>query len=160
MVGLPHETRADIMETVELLARIQPGRFRWSLFFPFVGTKAYSIAERSGQIDFEKMRHLDNFTDETCMVLGDGVDLLVDKVKTMFCTFVNGYANIDKKYSELVKLVEEADEKTWQQEKDRFLKREDEINKEADEKGKTHYAVKYNPFMGVRSDWEDDSIPA
>ncbi|MBP6942117.1 MAG: B12-binding domain-containing radical SAM protein [Syntrophorhabdaceae bacterium] len=160
MVGLPHETRADIMETVDLLARIQPGRFRWSLFFPFVGTKAYSIAERSGQIDFEKMRHLDNFTDETCMVLGDGVDLLVDKVKTMFCTFVNGYANIDKKYSELVKLVEEADEKTWQQEKDRFLKREDEINKEADEKGKAHYAVKYNPFMGVRSDWEDDSISA
>jgi len=47
-----------------------------------------------------------------------------------------------------------------QKEKDRFLKNEDEINKEMDEKGKTHYEVKYNPFMGVRSDWKDDSLSA
>jgi hypothetical protein len=129
------------------------------LFFPFVGTRAYSIAEQSGQIDFEKMCHLDNFTDETCMLLGRDVDLLVDKVKTMFCTFVNGYANIDEKYTELVRLVEEANEKIWQQEKDRFREREDVINREADKENKRHYTVKYNPFMGVRSDWTDDSLP-
>lgn len=160
MIGLPYETKVDIMNTVKLLAMIRPGRFRWSLFFPFVGTKAYSIAEQSGQVDLEKMLHLDNFTDETCMVLGDDVDLLVDKVKTMFCTFVNGYANIDEKYVELVRTVEEADEKTWKQKKDHYLQKENEANEKADRESKTHYAVKYNPFMGVRSDWEDDSISA
>ncbi|HVN96843.1 MAG TPA: radical SAM protein, partial [Syntrophorhabdaceae bacterium] len=120
MVGLPRETVADIKETVELLARIKPGRFRWSLFFPFVGTKAYEIAEKAGQIDFAKMNELDNFTDETCMMLGEEVDLYVDKVKTLLCAFVNGYADIDgeKKYRDVVERIEALDRKTWRKEKE------------------------------------------
>jgi radical SAM superfamily enzyme YgiQ (UPF0313 family) len=69
MLGLPHETIGDIRETVDLIAAIKPGRFRWSLFFPFVGTKAYNIALSSGQVDLKEMGRLDNFTDETCMRL-------------------------------------------------------------------------------------------
>jgi tRNA A37 methylthiotransferase MiaB len=162
MMGLPHETIPDIRETVELLARIQPGRFRWSLFFPFVGTKAYEIAEKSGQIAFEKMKRLDNFTDETCMVLGSEVDLYVDKVKTLLCVFVNGYADIDGEhaYLDLVKKIEALDAKSWHRGKEGLLKEADALDKKMEEKGKLHYTVKYNPFMGVRSDWTDDSISA
>jgi radical SAM superfamily enzyme YgiQ (UPF0313 family) len=162
MMGLPHETIADVKETIELLARIKPGRFRWSLFFPFVGTKAYEIAVKSGQINLEKMKQLDNFTDETCMVLGDETDLYVDKVKTMLCTFVNGYADIDEehKYLELVKKIESLDEKSWHKGKERLQKEVEALDKNMEEKGKLHYTVKYNPFMGVRSDWTDDSISA
>lgn len=162
MIGLPNETIDDIKATVELLARIQPGRFRWSLFFPFVGTKAYELAERAGEIDFDKMKKLDNFTDETCMVLGEETDLYVDKVKTMLCTFVNGYGNLDgeEKYLELIKKVEDLDTRSWHREKDRFLKEADALDREMEEKGKLHYTVKFNPFMGVRSDWTDDSISA
>jgi anaerobic magnesium-protoporphyrin IX monomethyl ester cyclase len=162
MMGLPHETIVDIQDTVKLLAKVLPGRFRWSLFFPFVGTKAYEIAEKSGQIDFEKMRKLDNFTDETCMVLGDDIDLYVDKVKTFLCAFVNGYADIDgeQKYLELVKHIESLDKKAWQREKKALREEIDKLDKIMEEKGKLHYTVKYNPFMGVRSDWKDDSISA
>jgi anaerobic magnesium-protoporphyrin IX monomethyl ester cyclase len=162
MMGLPHETTADIKETVELLARIKPGRFRWSLFFPFVGTKAYEIAEKSGQINFDKMKKLDNFTDETCMVLGDETDLYVDKVKTMLCTFVNGYADIDgeHEYLDLVKKIEGLDAKSWHREKMRLQKEVEALDKKMEEKRKLHYTVKYNPFMGVRSDWTDNSISA
>jgi len=162
MVGLPHETIADIRETIELLARIKPGRFRWSLFFPFVGTKAYEIAEKSGQIDFEKMKELDNFTDETCMVLGSDTDLYVDKVKTLLCAFVNGYADIDgeQKYLELVRRIEGLDEKSWRGEKGNLIKEVAILDKKMEEKEKLHYTVKYNPFMGVRSDWTDNSISA
>jgi radical SAM superfamily enzyme YgiQ (UPF0313 family) len=162
MMGLPHETIPDIRETVELLARIQPGRFRWSLFFPFVGTKAYEIAEKSGQIAFEKMKLLDNFTDETCMVLGSEVDLYVDKVKTLLCVFVNGYADIDGEhaYLDLVKKIEALDAKSWHRGKEAILKEADALDKKMEEKGKLHYTVKYNPFMGVRNDWTDDSISA
>ena len=41
MIGLPGEEKADVMETIRLLSRVRPGRFRWTLFFPFIGTKAY-----------------------------------------------------------------------------------------------------------------------
>ena len=55
MIGLPGETRADVMATIQLMADAIPGRYRWSFFFPFPGTKAYEISEQGDYIDFEKM---------------------------------------------------------------------------------------------------------
>jgi anaerobic magnesium-protoporphyrin IX monomethyl ester cyclase len=160
MVGLPDEKKEDIMETVRLLAKIKPGRFRWSLFFPFIGTRAYDIAKASGTIDFEKMGSLDNFTDETCMHLGPEEDLLIDKLKTLFCLFINGYAGIDggEGYARLLREVEDADRAAWQLRKKKFAERLKALDKEMEDRGKLHYAVKYNRFMGVRSDWQDNSL--
>ena len=162
MVGLPHEEKADMMETMNLLARIQPGRIRWSLFFPFIGTKAYDIAKDANQIDFEKMDLLDNFTDETCMILGEEADLFVNKLKAMFCTFLNGYADMDgqQKYARLIRDVESATAEQWHENKELFLQRMNELDREMENKEKCFYTVKYNSFMGVRSDWKDDSISA
>ena len=113
-------------------------------------------------IDFYKMRALDNFTDETCMMLKEDVKLLVDKLKSMFCLFINGFANMDGKhrYWELLKIVEAAADDTWLENKKLFIKQSNMLDKEMEEKGVIHYTVKYNPFMGVRSDWKDDSISA
>ncbi len=162
MVGLPHETREDMLETVDLLARIQPGRFRWSLFFPFVGTKAYEIAQKGGFIDFEKMKSLDNFTDETCIQMGPELDLLVDKLKSLFCLYVNAHAELDGDglYKEVLKEVEAAGPEVWQERKADFHERVKAVDKEMEKRGKYYYTVKYNSFMGVRSDWKDDSLSA
>jgi anaerobic magnesium-protoporphyrin IX monomethyl ester cyclase len=162
MVGLPYEAEEEMLETVKLLARIQPGRFRWTLFFPFIGTKAYDIAEKAGMIDFAKMSDLDNFTDETCMILGDGPNLLADKLKTFFCLFVNGYGNVDGKgkYLALVKKVESLTRDEWAKEKDSIAAEIQALDAAMTESGVPHYCVKYNPFMGVRSDWTDDSLSA
>ena len=160
MIGLPGEQEADMMETVELLARIRPGRFRWTLFFPFIGTKAYEIADKAGMIDHDKLKALDNFTDETCMKLGEQVDLLADKLKTLFCLFVNGYADMDGEgqYLELARRVESLTREEWHREKDEIIASLQAIDDAMERKGVTHYRVKYNPFMGVRSDWADDSL--
>ncbi len=160
MIGLPHEKKEDMLETVKLLARIKPGRFRWSLFFPFIGTRAYDIAKEANQIDFKKIQELDNFTDDTCMDLGEEENLLVDKIKSQFCLFVNGYGNMDgkEKYLSLIKKIENMDRALWGREKEKIKAYVYEIDKEMKEKGLLYYTVKYNPFMGVRSDWEDDSL--
>lgn len=160
MIGLPYEKRQDILETIKLLARIKPGRFRWSLFFPFIGTRAYDIAKEANQIDFKKMNELDNFTDNTCMDLGEEENLLIDKIKNLFCLFVNGYGNMDGegKYFSLIKALENMDSVSWNKEKERIKILADEIDREMTKKGLLHYTVRYNPFMGVRNDWEDDSL--
>jgi anaerobic magnesium-protoporphyrin IX monomethyl ester cyclase len=162
MIGLPCETKDDIMATVTLLSRIKPGRFRWSLFFPYVGTEAYDIAKARGSIDFEKMKRLDNFTDETCMDLGEEANLLVDKVQHHFCTFVNRYADLetDAQYRELVDRIEATERAGWEEEKKSFAAEIARMDRQAAEQGKLHYTVKFNRFMGVRSDWEDDSLSA
>ncbi|MCS7280054.1 MAG: B12-binding domain-containing radical SAM protein [Desulfobacterota bacterium] len=160
MLGLPHETVSDLLETVKLLAKIKPGRMRWSLFFPFVGTEAYKIAKENNMIDFEKMVELDNFTDGTCMRLGDEVDLLIEKLKTFFCAFVNAHANADTegKYMNVIEEIMEASKEEFELKKEEFLRLLETIDSETEKKGRIFYKVKYNPFMGVRSDWKDDSL--
>jgi anaerobic magnesium-protoporphyrin IX monomethyl ester cyclase len=162
MIGLPCESKDDSMATIKLLARIKPGRFRWSLFFPYVGTEAYEIAKAKGAIDFEKMKTLDNFTDETCMDLGEEVNLLVDKVQNYFCTFVNGYGNMAGRegYRELVDRIEAAERSGWEAEKKGFAAEIAEMDRQVAGRGELHYTVKFNRFMGVRSDWKDDSLSA
>jgi len=159
MIGLPGEEKADVMETIRLLSRVRPGRFRWSLFFPFIGTKAYEIAAGAGAIDLRKMAALDNFTDETCMDLGEEVNLLVSKVKDTFCAFVNGYAAIPE-YEGIVSEIESLGGKAWGREKEAVLRKIEQIDGDMAKAGKLHYRVRYNRFMGVRSDWEDDHISA
>ncbi len=116
MIGLPGEEKEDVQDTLRLLSKLQPGRFRWTLFFPFVGTRAFEIAESAGAIDFGRMADLDNFTDETCMDLGEDVNLYVKKVKDCFCAFVNGYAQIPE-YGRIVSRIESMGPEGWQADK-------------------------------------------
>lgn len=162
MIGLPCEEKQDLMETVRLLAAVRPGRFRWSLFFPFIGTRAYEIAEQQKAIDFERWKALDNFTDETCMDLGPEVNLLVDKVKDCLCAFINGYSGDTglAGYRTLVEKIETLDGDGWQNAKEGLLEQISVLDGAMREKGTTFYSVKYNRFMGVRSDWKDDSLSA
>jgi radical SAM superfamily enzyme YgiQ (UPF0313 family) len=159
MIGLPGEEKEDVMETITLLSRVWPGRFRWTLFFPFIGTKAYEIAQNTGAIDFEKLTRLDNFTDETCMNLGDETNLLVDKAKDLLCTFVNGYGGLPE-YAQIVAEIESLDEAAWRRRKGEIVARVNEIDRQIRAHSGVHYEVRYNRFMGVRSDWEDDHISA
>ncbi len=162
MLGLPYEEVFDLLETVKLIARIKPGRMRWSLFFPFVGTEAYRIAKEANMIDFEKMRELDNFTDGTCMRLGESVDLLVEKLRSFFCAFVNGYANVDGegKYMAIVREIMGLSREDYEKKKESIQKILSEIDKEMEERCALFYTTRYNPFMGVRSDWKDNSLSA
>ncbi|MDP7573342.1 MAG: radical SAM protein, partial [Myxococcota bacterium] len=50
MVGLPSETHAERLETVDVLAEARPGRFRTSFFFPFPGTAGYDLAISGGHV--------------------------------------------------------------------------------------------------------------
>ena len=159
MIGLPGEEKEDVQATVRLLASLQPGRFRWTLFFPFVGTRAYELAQSRGAIDFARMADLDNFTDETCMDLGPDVNLYVKKVKDYFCAFVNGCAG-ESDYARIVSEIESAPPGAWEAQHPDFARDISEADQRARTAGQRHYEVRYNRFMGVRSDWEDDNIPA
>ncbi len=159
MIGLPGEQKEDVLETVRLLSRMEPGRFRWTLFFPFIGTRAFEIAKEAGAIDFARMACLDNFTDETCMDLGADVNLYVKKVKDFFCAFVNGYASVPE-YERIVSELESMDAGAYREQMAAIASRIDDADKTSRTSGRQHYEVRYNRFMGVRSDWEDDHISA
>ncbi len=155
MIGLPDETREDVMATIELTARARPGRFRWSFFFPFPGTRAYELSAQSGYIDFEKMNAMENFTDASCLKFGPKQDLFLKKVGQVMPWFVNARTTLPvadyyrRKVDEILAL----DEQSWTARMP-YLEDEDrEISARFVRQGLSHYAIKYNRFMGVISDY-------
>ncbi len=157
MIGLPDEGRADLFATIDLLATIQPGRFRWSIFFPYTGTVAYEIAKEKGLIDFERMETLSNFTEESCLDFGDSHNLLIDKLAVAFPWFVNERTGLPSSsvYRGLVSEIEQMDRGTWERVRGTIRSTDTVISAFLNKAGRQHYAIKYNEFMGVRSDWFD-----
>jgi anaerobic magnesium-protoporphyrin IX monomethyl ester cyclase len=157
MIGLPGENKTDLFATIDLLADIKPGRFRWSVFFPYQGTVAYKIAEEKGLIDLEKMRSLSNFTDESCLDFGETHNLLLDKLAVAFPWFVNARTDlpVSSLYRELTTEIERMDQETWERVRGTIHTTDREISAFLTKAGKIHYAIRYNDFMGVRNDWRD-----
>ena len=155
MIGLPDETHADVMATIRLMAKAKPGRYRWSFFFPFPGTKAYELSEKGNFIDHEKMAQMENFTDGSCLNFGREHNLIFKKVGRAMPWFVNAESNLvvadfyRKKVEEILAL----DEKSWEERTATIEQEDNEISKKFVSQGLSHYAIKYNRFMGVISDY-------
>jgi radical SAM superfamily enzyme YgiQ (UPF0313 family) len=155
MIGLPDETYEDVMATIRLMAQARPGRYRWSFFFPFPGTKAYELSVKGNYIDFEKMAAMENFTDASCLHFGPDHDLFLRKVGRVMPWFVNAYSDLPvadfyrRKLEEILAL----DEKSWQTRAPLLEQEDQEISADFVRQGLSHYAIKYNRFMGVISDY-------
>jgi len=155
MIGLPDETREDVMATIRLMAKAKPGRYRWSFFFPFPGTKAYEITAKLGYIDYDKMAHMANFTESSCLDFGEKHNLFLKKVGCVMPWFVNAYSDLPiadfyrKKVDEILPL----DSPSWEKRMSDIYEEDEEISENFVKRGISHYAIKYNPFMGVISDY-------
>jgi len=155
MFGLPTETREEVLETLELCARVKMGRFRWALFFPFPGTAGYTIAKEKNLIDFEKMSQLGNYFDGTCLRFGAEHDLWLDKVGKVAHWWVNALSDgpSARLYQGLVEEIEALDRDEWEERKRTIREEDREISEELLEKGLPHYSIRYSHVMAVHSDF-------
>ena len=155
MIALPGETEDDITATIKLMAESLPGRFRWSFFFPFPGTRAYELSHKANMIDHAKMAQMDNFTDASCLDFGDPQNLFLKKVGRALPWFVNAYSQLPVAdvYRAKVEHIMQMDAATWARESDQIMAEDQALSKHFVQEGLSHYAIKYNRFMGVISDY-------
>jgi len=155
IIGFPHEGREDVLDTVRLLGQARPGRFRWTYFFPFPGTRAHQISLDGGYIDREKMETLKNFTDESCLEFGAEHNFLLRKIGRIMPWFVNAWSDLPVAdfYRTRVEDILAMDETQWQQTADGLSEQDAQYSRRFCEQGLSHYAIKYNRFMGVISDY-------
>ncbi len=155
IIGFPHEGREDVFETIKLMAAAKPGRFRWTYFFPFPATKAHKISLDGGYINFDKMKGMKNFTDESCLEFGPEQNLLLKKIGRIMPWFVNAYSDlaVAEFYAEKVKKILAMDEDQWNGAAPNLLREDSRYSQYHCERGLSHYAIKYNPFMGIISDY-------
>ncbi len=159
MVGLPYETHAERWETVDLLAQSGIGRYRTSLFFPFPGTESYRLSVEGGFITPATEITLTNFTDSSCLNFGEEENLFIDKLATCMPWFVNSRMDRFRKapaaarYQPLVRDVLAMDAAAWALFKPQVRRIDEEYARAASRAEELHYAIRYNAFMGVRSDY-------
>ncbi|MBW2411126.1 MAG: B12-binding domain-containing radical SAM protein [Deltaproteobacteria bacterium] len=155
MIGLPGETEDDIMATIQLTADCLPGRFRWSFFFPYPGTRAHEISRKEKLIDHAKMARMDNFMDDTCLNFGDRQNLFLKKVGRALPWFVNAYSRLPvaDAYREKVEDILRMDAVAWDRIEDQIMAEDRALSEHFVNQGLSHYAIKYNRFMGVMSDY-------
>ncbi|MBL8861769.1 MAG: B12-binding domain-containing radical SAM protein [Planctomycetes bacterium] len=159
MVGLPGETRAERWETVDLLAEARIGRYRTSFFYPFPGTDSYRLAVEGGWFDPVGSAHLTDFTEGSILDFGPEENLFVDQLGTVMPWFVNARlerfreAPASARWRPLVERVLAMDAAEWAEFKPRVRAIDAELAAAAAAAGEEHYAIRYNAFMGVRSDF-------
>ncbi len=157
MMGLPGESYEELYDTVNLLGKIKPGRFRWAIFFPFINTEAYHITHDMGLINEEKMRTLTNFTEESCLNISPQIQHLIKRLSIAFPWYVNAASDLPvaPMYENLVAEIEKMSENEWNAYKKDIRRIDADLSKVLTLDGKIHYNIRYNSFTGVRSDWND-----
>ena len=165
MFGLPYETRAMMEETIDLIARIKPGRMRWAIFFPFPGTKSHTICQLGDLIDYRKMNTMDNYFCASCLKFDDATDLFIRKLQRTFHWYVNARAGlaVSGAYQKLVDEVERMDRATWLTASEEMLACDRTISNgylehvapgDADAAARCkHYSIRYTEVMAVDSDF-------
>ncbi len=155
IIGFPHEGREDVFDTIRLLGQAKPGRFRWTYFFPFPGTRAHEISIEGGFVNAQKMEQLKNFTDESCLDFGPEHNFLLQKIGRIMPWFVNAWSDLPPAdfYRARVEEVLRMDEVAWQQAVPHLREQDAEYSRQFCTQGLSHYAIKYNRFMGVISDY-------
>jgi len=159
MLGLPTETREERFETVDILARSGIGRFRTSLFYPFPGTESHRLAIEGGFVNDEEIGSLTDFTSSSCLDFGEAENLFISKLAACMPWYVN--ARMDRfreapaaaRYRPLVERVEAMNREEWEAFQPSLREVDREYSEAASRAGEVHYAIRYNAFMGVRSDF-------
>src|SRR5262249_13866967 len=131
MFGLPTATKERVFETLRLCGDVGMGRFRWALFFPFVGTAGYRIANDLGLIDFDKMGAMGNYFDGSCLKFSDEMNLFFEKVGRVCNWYVNSFSSWEgcaEVYKPLVAEVEGWSRSEWDRNKGDLHKRDREIS--------------------------------
>jgi radical SAM superfamily enzyme YgiQ (UPF0313 family) len=159
MIGLPTETRVERLETVDVLAQSGIGRFRTSFFFPFPGTDSYRLTIEGGYMKSGDSAALTTFTDGSCLDFGAEENLFIDKLGTCMPWFVNARLDAYReapaaaRYRPLVERVTAMSHDEWIAFKPSVRSVDREISAVCVARDELHYAIRYNAFMGVRSDY-------
>jgi radical SAM superfamily enzyme YgiQ (UPF0313 family) len=159
MFGLPLEERRDIEATIDLVAAIRPGRFRWSVFYPFPGTEIHDLCVEKNLIDPGKTARTETFYEETCLRFDPETALLIKKLQRCFHWYVNARSGLDvaDSFGELVEEIEGLTESEWDERSTRFLDEDRRISAALSKAGKLHYSIRFTQVMAVRSDFEEEN---
>jgi hypothetical protein len=98
---------------------------------------------------------MENFTDDTCLNFGPEHNLFLKKVGRIMPWFVNAYSDlvVADFYRAKVEEILDLDARAWDKRAHNIEEEDKRISERFVGQRLSHYAIKYNRFMGVISDY-------
>ena len=115
MIGIPTETREEMLTTASLNARIRPYIVRCSIFFPYEGTELYAYAKEHDLIKDERAERVSSHLEDSVLDMPQLPREEIVKFKTMFKWYVDAYSDIDAApfFKSLIELFDKLPEEKW-----------------------------------------------
>jgi anaerobic magnesium-protoporphyrin IX monomethyl ester cyclase len=150
MIGLPTETREEVMETLCLNARIQPDSVKLMTFYPFKNTPIYDLCSDMNLIDEEKKDLLDDYDTFTCLKFEPAHQFFLEKVQVAFNWYINMFMNTDASaiYAERARELESMDRGAWRAFD--FAAADKRLSERFQSKGVPHYRKFVNRSLAAR----------
>jgi radical SAM superfamily enzyme YgiQ (UPF0313 family) len=115
MIGIPTETREEMLMTAKLNARIRPYIVRCSIFFPYEGTELYAYAKEHNFIKEERAERVSTHFEDSVLDMPQLSREEIVKFKTMFKWYVDAYSETDSAsiMKALIELFEKLPAEKW-----------------------------------------------
>jgi radical SAM superfamily enzyme YgiQ (UPF0313 family) len=116
MVGIPTETKEDVLKTIKLNAKIRPYIIRCSILYPFKSSKIYDYCVENNLIDKEKEGKYSNYFEGSVLKLDTLSQIDILKFKKMFKWYVDAYSDIEVApfYKQLIEFFEQLPDEQWE----------------------------------------------
>ena len=150
MIGLPTETKEEVLKTLKLNAVILPDTIKVMTFYPFTNTPIYALCDKLNLIDYTKKRKLDDYDSFTCLKFPYEHQLFLKKIQLVFNWYINVFLDNEgsSKYRKLVEMIEAMDEGEWN--RFDFLGTDKKISEEFKKKNVVHYSKFVNKSLAVK----------
>ncbi len=153
MIGLPTETKANVLETLQLNARLNPDVVRVATFYPYEGTPIHSLCKKLGVLSKNRgQRHLTYSSKSILDFDSDFKVFLLKVIKHLDCYLNYLDTNISDYYVGIVNEINSFSEEDFNSvtKQEALSKKIEETSKNLSSKFVKHYVKKFNPYYAVR----------
>lgn len=146
MIGVPTETREEMLMTAKLNAKVRPYIVRCSIFFPYDGTELYDYAQENKLINDGRAETVSSHLEDSVLNMPQLPREEIVRFKTMFKWYVDAYSEIESAdvYQKLIALFEGLPNDVWNSGKGKelFHRIDDGIDTLMRELKKEHYTTR------------------
>jgi radical SAM superfamily enzyme YgiQ (UPF0313 family) len=96
MIGLPTETKEEVLDTLKLNAIIRPNFIKLMTFYPFKNTPIYDTCNDMGLINVRKKESLNNYNTTSCLNFSKEHIMFLEDVQLNFEEYINDYMRNSK----------------------------------------------------------------
>ena len=149
LIGLPNETREIIIETIKINLECGTDLVKMATFYPYEGTKIYSLCKEKGLINEESQETTLTYFDRSILNFDESYKADLSRMQKYFDVYLNYHdIRLMPYYREIMAKIERLPVNNLDNSE---IKKEIEIiSRELSYQGIEHYALKYTAFLAVK----------